>query len=133
LTKRELVEYWANGADMDEHTFRNLLKSRDNHWALFMGHIVVGKLLKALIVQNNEEGFAVPRSHDLLLLAQKAQLETEENRADVLDLISTFNINARYPDYKRGFYQKCTNEYTKERATEIDEVIAWLKSLIREQ
>jgi len=117
---------------MDESTFRNLLKSSDNHWALFIGHIVVEKLLKALVVQKNKEGFVVPRSHDLLLLAEKANLEINEQRADILDLISTFNINARYPDYKRGFYQKCTDDYTKERALEIDEVIAWLKNLIQE-
>jgi len=56
---------------MDETTFGNLLASKDNHWALFMGHIVIEKMLKALITQNNEEGTFIPRSHDLLLLAEK--------------------------------------------------------------
>jgi HEPN domain-containing protein len=95
-----------------------------------MGHIVIEKLLKALVTQNNAEGSAVPRSHDLLLLAQKAHVELEERKEDLLDLISTFNLNARYPDYKQAFYKKCTNEYTEERVTEINEVIAWLKGLI---
>ena len=81
MTKGELVAYWRLSADNDESTFRHLLESRDNHWALFMGHIVIEKLLKALIVQNNEEGVPVPRSHDLLLLAQKARLEIDERRA----------------------------------------------------
>ena len=97
-----------------------------------MGHIVIEKLLKALIAQNNEEGTIVPRSHDLLLLARKADLELDERKEDLLDLVSTFNINARYPDYKQAFYKKCTNEYTKERAAEIEEVITWLKSLIHQ-
>jgi len=131
VTKDELIEYWLSGSKLDEKTFCNLLKSRDNHWALFMGHIVIEKLLKALIVQNNEEGVAVPRSHDLLLLAQKAHLEVGDRQEDLLDLISTFNINARYPDYKQAFYKKCTNEYTKKRSAEINEVITWLKSLIQ--
>ena len=131
MKKDELVEYWFSGAEMDEATFYHLVESKDNHWALFMGHIVIEKLLKALVTQNNEEGTAVPRSHDLLLLAQKARLEIDEHKEDLLDLISTFNINARYPDYKQAFYKKCTNEYTQERATEIKEVIAWLKSLIQ--
>ncbi|MCL2495593.1 MAG: HEPN domain-containing protein [Oscillospiraceae bacterium] len=131
MTKDELVEYWLSGSKLDEKTFCNLLKSRDNHWALFMGHIVIEKLLKALVVQNSEEGVAVPRSHDLLLLAQKAHLEVSDRQEDLLDLISTFNINARYPDYKQAFYKKCTNEYTKKRAAEINEVFAWLKNLIQ--
>jgi len=115
---------------MDEKTFYNMLKSKDNHWALFIGHIVIEKLIKALIIQNSE-GVAVPRSHDLLLLAQKANLKTDECKEDLLDLISTFNMNTRYPDYKQVFYKKCTDRYTGERAAEIKEVIAWLKSLIQ--
>lgn len=133
MSKNELVEYWLSSAELDEAAFYHLMESKDNHWALFMGHIVIEKLLKALITQNNEEGVAVPRSHDLLLLAQKALLSFDERTEDLLDLISTFNLNARYPDYKQAFYKKCTNEYTEERAVEMKEVIAWLKSLILPQ
>lgn len=130
MDRNELMEYWLSSAEMDEITFDNLLKSQDNHWALFMGHIVIEKLIKALIAQNNE-AMVVPRSHDLLLLAHKACLEFDERKEDLLDLISTFNINARYPDYKQAFYKKCTNDYTKEREIEIKEVIVWLKNLIQ--
>jgi len=56
----------------------------------------------------------------------------DERTEDLLDLISTFNINARYPDYKQAFYKKCTDEYTKERVVEMKEVIAWLKNLIQQ-
>jgi len=132
LNRIELTAYWVSCAEMDEATLGHLIASKDNHWALFMGHIVIEKLLKALIAQNNEEGTIVPRSHDLLLLARKADLELDERKEDLLDLVSTFNINARYPDYKQAFYKKCTNEYTKERAAEIEEVITWLKSLIHQ-
>jgi len=133
MNKIELVEYWVSGAEMDESTFQNLIGSKDNHWALFMGHIVIEKLLKALVVQNSDEEIIVPRSHDLLLLAKKACLTLNEREEDLLDLISTFHMNARYPDYKRAFYKKCTNEYTGERAKEIMEVIVWLKGLIQSQ
>jgi len=132
VTKDELLIYWLSSAEMDESTFCHLLESKDNHWALFMGHIVIEKLLKALITQNNDEGIIIPRSHDLLLLAGKAHLKIDEQTEDLLDLVSTFNLNARYPDYKQAFYKKCTNEYTNERVTEIKEVIAWLKSLIQQ-
>ena len=51
MTRNELVVYWLSGAEMDETTFYHLLESKDNHWALFMGHIVIEKLLKALITK----------------------------------------------------------------------------------
>ena len=50
---------------------------------------------------------------DLLRLAQKAYLQLSDNQQDQFDIITTFNINARYPDYKQSFYKKCTYEYTK--------------------
>jgi hypothetical protein len=65
---------------------------------------------------------------DLLLLAEKAGIDTTRRQKDLLDLITTFNISARYPDYKRSFYLKCTPEYTAERLREIEELRAWLMS-----
>ncbi len=66
-----------------------------------------------------------PLSHDLLLLAQQAGLGPDQRLQDLLDLFTTFNISARYPDYKQSFYRKCTSEYTAERLREL-EVRAWL-------
>ena len=39
-------------------------------------------------------------------------LELTERQEDLLDLITKFNMSARYDDYKREFYTKCTDEYT---------------------
>ena len=57
--------------------------------------------------------------------------ENALDKPDLLDLISTFNISARYPDYRKTFYQKCTHEYTKARIDEINEVRTWLLNLIK--
>lgn len=42
-------------------------------------------------------------------------------------IINTFNISARYDDYKKSFANKCTNEYTAEQVKNIEEVQKWLK------
>ncbi|MCL2486737.1 MAG: HEPN domain-containing protein [Oscillospiraceae bacterium] len=131
LEKVETIRYWVETSAEDYRALGNLFKSGDYHWSLFMGHIVIEKLLKALFVQNNPEGSNVPRIHDLMTLSQKARLDVDDEKADLLDLISTFNISARYPDYKRTFYLKCTREYTAARIDEINGVRAWLLSLIK--
>ena len=41
----------------------NLFKSKDYVWSLFLGHLVIEKLLKALAVNNNVGN--VPKIHDL--------------------------------------------------------------------
>lgn len=42
-------------------------------------------------------------------------------------IVNTFNISARYDDYKKSFANKCTNEYTAEQVKNIEEVQKWLK------
>ena len=42
-------------------------------------------------------------------------------------IINTFNISARYDDYKKSYANKCTNEYTAEQVKNIEEVQKWLK------
>ena len=47
-----------------------------------------------------------------------------------MSIITKFNINARYDDYKKEFQNKCTDEYTIEQIQNIEEVRTWLKNLL---
>ena len=96
-----------------------------------MGHLVIEKLLKAIYVKNGDDN--PPRTHDLLRLAEKAKLETTEEQKDLLDLLTTFNINARYPDYKQSFYKKCDYEYTTATIVKIKELRTWLLSILNKK
>ncbi len=97
--------------------------------ALLIGHLVLEKLLKACYVKTTEEH--APRVHDLLRLANLCQLEFDDEMADKLDAITTFNINARYPDLKQAFYKKCTEEFTSKNIMKIEEVRAWLNDILQ--
>ena len=93
-----------------------------------MGHLVIEKLLKALYIKNIDNN--VPRIHDLLRLAEKAGIETTEEQKDDLDLITTFNIRARYPDCRKSFYKKCDFDFTTVNIEKIKELREWLLSMI---
>ncbi|MBE6082488.1 HEPN domain-containing protein [Sporanaerobacter sp. PP17-6a] len=71
--------------------------------------------------------------HDLLRLAEIVKLETTEEQRDTLNIITTFNINARYPDYKQSFYKKCDYKFTTANIKKIKELRAWLLSIIDEE
>lgn len=129
MNKKELIDYWISSSDSDFNTMQNLFNSRDYHWSLFIGHLVIEKLIKAIYIRNKDSQNP-PRTHDLLLLADKSGIVTNENQKDTLDLITTFNISARYPDYKKSFYQKCTESYTAEMIDKIKELRSWLKSIL---
>lgn len=106
----------------------NLFDSKDYHWSLFIGHLVLEKLLKAIYVKNVDNN--PPRTHDLLRLADKALISSNDKQKDLPDLITTFNISARYPDYEQNFYRKCTEEYTSENIEKIKELRIWLLKIV---
>jgi len=92
-------------------------------------HLVIEKLLKAYYVKNI--GTSVPPAHDLTKIAEKAKLILSENQKNFLDEVTTFNIKARYPDYKNRFYRKATKEFTRIYVTKIKEFRQWLIERIK--
>jgi HEPN domain-containing protein len=131
MDKLEIIDYWIKTAEDDYKTMINLYNSGDYTWSLFIGHLVIEKILKATYIKNADEN--PPKTHDLLRLAEKAKLELNEEKEDLLDLITTFNINARYPDYKRSFRERCTREFTEDSINRIKELKIWLMSILTNQ
>lgn len=105
------------------------MKIRGIH-GVFLGHLVIEKLLKGLYAKNNKENPYTIKSHNLLALAEKCNLELSDDQIEKLQIITQFNISARYDDYKESFYQKCTDEYTTKQVRNIEEVYIWLKNLL---
>jgi hypothetical protein len=60
-------------------------------------------------------------------LAELSELELLDEYADWLDKITSFNINARYDDYKREFYSLCTADFTKKWIENIKIIRSWIK------
>lgn len=92
-----------------------------------MGHLVIEKILKGLYVRNNPDEPVAPKTHNLILLTQKANLKIPIEIREKIQVINTFNISARYDDYKNTFSKKCTDDYTSEQVKNIEEVRKWLK------
>ena len=96
-------------------------------WALFIGHLVLEKLLKAMYAKTHQDKPYPPKIHNLNILAEKCELKLNDRQTKILFTCNSFNISARYEDYKNEFYKKCTEEYTKEQIKNIEEVRVWLK------
>jgi len=129
METKDLIIYWIKTSDNDYNTMLNLFKSEDYHWGLFIGHLVIEKLLKAIYVKKVDNN--PPRTHDLLRLAERVGLDTTDEQKDALDLITTFNIYARYPDYKQTFYNKCDYNFAIKNLEKIKELRTWLLSAVK--
>ena len=126
--KEKLIKYWIDQAMDDNDTMIAMYDSKRYNWALFLGHLMIEKLLKAYYVKINSE--YPPLIHNLLRLAEKSNLDINEEKKKELVTITAFNINARYDDYNNSFKQLCTLEFTDQWISNIDNLKIWIKGLI---
>lgn len=126
--KDKLIRYWIESSDEDFDTMITMFESKKFNWALFVGHLMIEKLLKALFVKTNTD--YPPFIHNLLRLAEKCDLELNDDKRLFLVTVTAFNINARYDDYKLSFQQKCTPEFTATWIENLKINRQWIKKLI---
>lgn len=62
--KDKLVNYWVDSSDEDFETMIAMFDSKRYSWSMFVGHLMMEKLLKALFVRVNNE--FPPFIHNLL-------------------------------------------------------------------
>lgn len=128
LNKKKLIKYWIESADDDFETMLAMYQSQRYNWSLFIGHLMIEKLLKAYFVKTQED--YPPFIHNLYRLAEKTDLELSNEKKEQLITITAFNINARYDDYKMSFKNLCTPDFTAEWIEKLKELRLWIKQLI---
>mgnify|MGYP001573493690 FL=1 len=114
---KEHIEYWLKSAAYDMETADTLFQNRKYDWCLFIGHLVIEKVLKAFYVQSKKE--IPPKIHNLVRLAENTGISFTDEQLALLADINDFNIETRYPDLKFKFYQTCTMEFTEEHFLKI--------------
>jgi len=118
------LRYWLESAAYDLETGKSLLQAKHFPYALFFGHLALEKVLKGLVVKDTKEH--APYTHSLTLLASKTNIEFSESINDQLAEYTEFNIESRYPDEKKEFYQRCTVEFAYKKFAEMENLYKWL-------
>lgn len=113
-----LIKYWQKTAEHDQETMMSLFKSKRYSDSLFYGHLVLEKILKALVIKKTKD-HAKP-IHNLVVLSQDANLILDKADLEFLAEMNKFNIRARYPDYKLSFYKLCTWHYTEPKIKKVN-------------
>lgn len=122
---QKLIAHWKNSSDYDWKTADSLFKSKKYPYALFMCHLAVEKLLKALIVRATKDH--APFTHNLVYLAGKLYLEFSKEQINLLEEMNEFNLEARYPDEQMAFYKKANREFAGKYKKEAGTLRTWLK------
>ena len=111
MTIKQIVESLLLKSEKDTEAAKDLFKLKHYDWSLFIWHLAIEKILKAKTVSLDEK---IIYTHDLVRLAKKAKISLNKSLMSQLNEITTFNIEARYDDYKLSFYKKANKEYAEE-------------------
>jgi HEPN domain-containing protein len=107
----DAIKFWRESSVDAFDTSDKLFESKKYNHSLFFVHLSLEKILKALYVQIKKD--SPPPIHDLIRLAEKCEISMDGKLKEELAEISTFNVSARYDDYKLEFYKKATREYSE--------------------
>lgn len=122
--KQEVISYWKESAEKDRQTAKDLIRLGHNHWGLFIWHLVIEKILKGLLVKEDQE---TAKTHNLFRMATDLKdMKFTEEHLEWLREVTTFNLEARYNTYKFEFYKKATPEYTEKWDGKCEELYQWL-------
>lgn len=124
----KIVKHWIETSDEDFNSAITLFKANSFSWSLFLGHISVEKLLKAFYVKKHKKH--APFIHNLYRLAELNEMVLTDEYADWLDKITSFNLNARYDDYKKEFNLLCNSNFTNEWIEKIKILRIWIKQML---
>lgn len=124
------VQYWLESSEDDWKVANHLFEKGDYSYSLFFGHLTIEKILKAIYV--NKLGEIPPYTHRLVYLAEKVSLSLSESQLELLETITDFNMEARYPDEKFSFKKRCTKDFTEKYLIKIGETKKWLLQQIQQ-
>jgi len=90
------IDYWRKSGKEDWDVALELIASKRTRHGLFFAHLAIEKTLKALVCQETKT--FPPKTHNLLLLAKKANLKLLKEQKLFLARFDRYQLEGRYPD-----------------------------------
>lgn len=120
----KIIHAWIEGSERDWLACQHLYDSKDYPQCLFWGHLVLEKILKAIVVKVTEN--QSPFSHDPVFPASKGHVYMDEEKRNLLNEVNTFNQFGRYDSEIVDFMKKCDPEYAEKYFNVIKNLYKWL-------
>ncbi len=115
------VHYWRNGSEEDIAAAEALVEKGYLRHGLFFAHLAVEKILKAHVTRKTGE--MPPRIHNLIRLAEIAELAVDSERTDFLRRFNLYQLEGRYPETCNA---QLDTAAAHERLASAKEMVEWL-------
>ena len=119
------VAAWLEGAREDWSVARELVEGGRSRHGLFFAHLALEKALKAHVCRRTND--LAPRIHNLVRLAEVANLGASQEQLDVLAEMNAFSMEGRYPQSPGP---GPTADEARSYLARAAEVFEWLSSLL---
>lgn len=119
MPKEQHIEFWRTNSNEDWETMFDLLWCGKKVYALYFVFLSIEKLLFACWIKDNASN-TPPMTHDLKLLANQTDLELTGEQYNLIGVIQSWNIETRYPDYKKNLHRIATEKYLNDQINEVN-------------
>ena len=88
------------------------------------------KLAKALWVKQNVENIP-PRVHDIIAILNETNLELTEDDIRFLYDLNRYQLEGRYPDYRKNIYKITSRQYADDMINKGKNFKAWIEKALQ--
>ena len=125
-----IVRNWVATANYDLRTADAMYKAGRYLYVVFMCHLAIEKMLKAILAQRYPEDVP-PKIHNLINLAQRTEITLPENLRDFFQRIDNVSVATRYPEDLRTLSREFNQNTVKQILTDTKRMIKWLKQHLK--
>ncbi len=111
--------------DYDIATAEQMLRAGRYIYVIFMSHMALEKALKALVTEETQK--LPPRTHNLIDLAQRAQVVLSQEQQDFLGKINSTNVVVRYPDDLSAMVSQYHEAIAQDYLERTKELLTWVR------
>jgi len=126
----KIVINWVKTSNYDLQTADAMYKAARYLYVVFMCHLAIEKMLKAILVHKYPEDIP-PKIHNLINLMQKAEITLPEDLKDFFQRLDNVSVATRYPEDLRTLSKEFNQDTAKKVLTETKRMIKWLKQQLK--
>jgi len=123
------VENYTSSSEYDFATAKHLLKAGRYVYVIFMCHMSLEKMLKAIFSKRLNR--PAPKTHNLLYLVKETKTELPPEHFDFVSKINNASIVTRYPEDFKKLISSYARQVAKEYLEKTEKILSWLKQHVK--
>jgi HEPN domain-containing protein len=128
----KIVKNWVATSNYDLQTAAAMYKAGRHLYVVFMCHLAIEKMLKALLAHKYPEN-VLPKIHSLINLSQRGEIALPENLKDFFQRLDSVSVVTRYPEDLRTLSKEFNQDTAKRILADTKRMIKWLKQHLKSE